>query len=66
MIRRLVRILDLKIQDAINSDFHIVTRDCTLLVNGEDLLLQRVVVRYSLHEWDLEVEARLQDSRVFA
>ena len=66
MIRRLVSVFNLEVEDAIDFDFHVVAGDRTLLVDRKDLLLQWVVVRYRLHDRDLEVQARLQDSRVFA
>lgn len=49
MVRRLVSVLDLEVENSIDFDFHVVARDCALLVDCEDLLLQRVVVRHCLH-----------------
>ena len=66
MVRRLVRVLDLEVKNAIDFDLHVISSYCTLLIDRQHLLLQRVVVRDSLQYRQLEVEARLQDAGEFA
>ena len=40
MVRRLVSVFNLEVEDAIDFDFYVVARDRTLLVDRKDLLLQ--------------------------
>lgn len=65
-VGRFVGIADPEVENSINLDFHVVSRDRILLVHVQDLLFQRVVVGDCLDEGDFEIEAGFHDAAVVA
>ena len=66
MVRCFVRVCDLEIKNTINLDLDIIFCDCTLLVDGKHLLLERMVVRNCIYYWYLKVKTRVKSTGILA
>lgn len=65
-VRRFESVSDAEVKDSIDFDFDVVFGDCELLIDVEDLLLKRVVIRDRLNEGPLEVETGLEGATILA
>jgi len=63
VVRRLVSVYNLEVQNSIDFDLNIVSGNSVLRVNIKHLLLKRVTVSHRLHERNFKVETGLHQAR---